>query len=133
MYRTMFGMWFVYAESHPNQTKLLTKKKIINTNSACYNLLLNRRDKVIIINRLHVGHNSLPQGYLMTNEEKLMCNTRRTELSFNHIIITECQLYVEKSRKLNITNTLDTVLRRDTDTITQVLKFFNNTKLYNSI
>jgi len=113
---------------HTGLSKTL-KRKTKNTIFGCFNLPLNRRDKVTI-NRLCNGLTRLTHGYLMEKEEKLKWNPCGTKFSVNNIIITEWLQYVDEFSSLNIPNTLDTALRPDVDTTTQILKFLKKSEFY---
>lgn len=66
------------------------------------------------------------------NQCAIYSHNRTLIQHFNHLI-TEHVQYAYELRNLKIPNTLGTILGQDVDTITQVLKSSNNTKLYNSI
>lgn len=97
------------------------------------NPVLNR--KKYIINRLYIGHTKLTHEYLMTRDDKPICNILvDSYLTIKYTsIFTDYHQYSDDLYSNNLLCTLNIALRPDTDINIKLLNFLKLSNLYKEI
>lgn len=91
----------------------------------------NRKDQ-IILTRLRLGHTWLTKQHLFEKKPPESCSVCDRRLTVHHLLIG-CQRYAAQRREVNLSDSLEDILKNNRESELKVLQYVRKIEIYNKI